>query len=449
MNRRPQCRRQVESAAAADRAKRSRTSLLLAWAVLIAGLGAWLGGTAGAQAMLEGEARIGVILPGGQGGEDPLEAAVARAAAQGAAMAADEFVFNAEMLGIDFAVPTLVASGPDEVAAAAEALVAEHGVFGVVGGFDAAEAAALAAWSVETGVPFINVGSSDDALRNELCQPTMFHVEPSAAMYLDSMAGWYVRSGLRQWYFVRGVDQESSAQLQRINRALRERHFGVRSVGESAIEEGADLGESIDRIQRSGADLVVLLLPAHEQLRVLTALESAGVEAMVTGFPYPEAQTRTFYAASREAAPVLGTGHRISAWEATLDAYGARELNARYRAAFGEPMDASAWAVYQGVKILYEAAFFSGSTAADDVIGYMTGPQAVFDVWKGIGTTFRPWDGQLRQSVYLAKIDAASEDAFTLASLVGELPAIYMPGTDPVERLDQIGDLEAASSCQR
>ncbi|HZJ10163.1 MAG TPA: hypothetical protein VFD39_10745, partial [Trueperaceae bacterium] len=108
-----------------------------------------------------------------------------------------------------------------------------------------------------------------------------------------------------------------------------------------------------------------------------------------------------------------------------------------------------AWTVYQGVKILYEAAFFGGSTASADVLGFLNSPEAVFDVWKGIGTTFRPWDGQLRQSVYLVKIDATSQEQFTLASLVGELPAIYMPGTKVVERLDQIGDLAAASSCRR
>ena len=38
-----------------------------------------------------------------------------------------------------------------------------------------------------------------------------------------------------------------------------------------------------------------------------------------------------------------------------------RPLNARYRQQFREPMDAPAWATYQAVKILYEAAFFGGS----------------------------------------------------------------------------------------
>jgi len=34
-----------------------------------------------------------------------------------------------------------------------------------------------------------------------------------------------------------------------------------------------------------------------------------------------------------------------------------------------------------------------------------------------------------------------------MVSLVGELPAIYMPGTDPVERLDQLGDLRDRTRC--
>ena len=375
--------------------------------------------------------------------------AVVQAAAQGADMAAEEFSFNAEMLGIDFTLVTVEASGAEAVRAAAESLLAEHGVFGVVAGFDGGEAAALADWSAATGVPFINVGSSDDALRNELCRPTMFHVEPSAAMYLDAMAGWYVRSGLRNWYFVVGEDEQSQAQLERALKGLSERHFGARSVGNRTISSEADLDGLGNAVRRASADLVVLLLPAVDQLAALTALEASGVEAMVTGFPYPEAETRTFYAASRSAAPKLGSGHRISSWEATLDAYGARELNARYRAVYGEPMDASAWAVYQGVKMLYDSAFFGASYDPADVVAYLGSSQAVFDVWKGIGTTFRPWDGQLRQSLYLSKIDSANEDSFALAGLVGELPAIYMPGTDPVERLDQIGDLAVSSTCRR
>lgn len=112
------------------------------------------------------------------------------------------------------------------------------------------------------------------------------------------------------------------------------------------------------------------------------------------------------------------------------------------------PMDGPAWAAYQAVKMLYEAAAFGGATDADTVIGYLENPTTNFDIWKGIGASFRPWDHQLRQPLYLIKINTEAENAFKLASLVGELPALYLPGTDPLERLDQLGDLERASECR-
>lgn len=418
---------------------------LVPLALLVTTLGG--GGAAYAQDGLPREFAIGIVLP--QRTElDPLEDAVARSAAQGAEMAADEFAFNAEMLDYTFSAPTVTADGADAAVAAAQRLVEEDGVFGIVGGFGAEEAAALADWSAAANVPFVNVAASADALRNEQCRALTFHVEPSAAMYLDAMAGWYVRSGQRNWYFVAAKGAESLAQLARVRRTLSERHFGAREVGTSEVGADPDWAQVAGQVKRARADLVVLLLPTAEQLTALTALEAGGVEAMVTGFPYPEAQTRAFYAASRAAAPKLGTGHRVASWEATIDAYGARELNARYRMTYGEPMDPAAWAVYQGVKVLYEAAFFGGGTTPEAVKAYLVAPSSVFDVWKGIGTSFRPWDRQLREPLYLVKIDSNSEDPFTLASLVGELPAIYMPGSDVVERLDQIGDLAKASRCR-
>lgn len=417
--------------------------LIIPLALSLAAAGAALGQEAPAEGLV-----LGVILPATPEAGDPLSAALVSSAERGVVMAEEEFAFNAEMLGLSFSVLTENASGADAAVAAADALVDEHGAYGIIGGFGFEETAALSEWSAERGIPFLNVNEPSDALRGALCQPTTFHVAPSAAMYLDALAGWYVRSGFRQWYFVHADTEEGKALLDRTNWALRERHFGARSVGSTALAEGADTANLVRTVQRSNADLIVLLLGAEEQLRVLSALEEAGVTTTVAGYPDPLTQTRAFFAASRDSAPTLGTGHRAEAWEATLDAYGAREINARYRLRWdGEPMDAAAWATYQGVKILFEAGFLGGSTAPADVLAYLTGPQAVFDVWKGIGASFRPWDHQLRQSLYLAKINEEAEDPFTLGLLVGELPAIYMPGTDPVERLDQLGDLQNRSSC--
>lgn len=407
-------------------------------------------GPAAAQGLLQEGIRIGVIVPEvPAGGAGELAAAVARSAEQGAILAEEEYQIHAEMMKVELSVLTATATGAD-VIAAAERLVGDEGVFGMIGGYDAEEAAVLGAWAEERGIPFLNVAASADSLRQELCFDTTFHVEPSAAMYLDALAGWYVRAGFRRWYFVQQDSDEGRAQYERMIWSIEERHFGAREAGRTMIAAGESIGDDVARaIRRSDADLVLLLLGASDQLRVLSELEAAGIEVTVAGFPYQEAQTRTFFAASRDAAPNLGTDHRAAAWEATLDAYGAREYNARHLLRWDEPMNPSAWATYHAVRILFEAAFYGGSVASADVLAYLSGENSVFDLHKGIGSTFRPWDRQLRQSLYLVKIDETATDAFDLALLVGELPAIYKPGTDPIERLDQLGDLEDQSRCSQ
>jgi ABC-type branched-subunit amino acid transport system substrate-binding protein len=221
-------------------------------------------------------------------------------------------------------------------------------------------------------------------------------------------------------------------------------------VGTATLTADTDTGASLrSAIERSRADLVVLLVNSADQLRLMSDLEAAGLQVEVAAYPYLDTQTRAFFAASRDAAPNLGTNYRATAWEASIDAYGAREYNARYRLRFdGEPMDTPAWAAFHAVKILFEAAFFGNGPDPQSVIDYLEQPTSVFDLHKGIAVTFRSWDHQLRQTLFLVKISDSATDSFNLGLLVGELPAIYMPGTDPVERLDQLGDLQAQSTCR-
>jgi ABC-type branched-subunit amino acid transport system substrate-binding protein len=409
-------------------------------------------GNALAQAPVEAPMRMGAILPAGMEPahlEAPIYEAMAEAARMGTMMAEEEYIFNAEIMGMELDV--LIETAPDAEAAAqaAERMISSEEVFGFFGGFGKEEALALSQLAEERQVLFLNVGSPSDALRNEACNRYTFHVEPSAAMYLDALAGWYIRSGFRGWFFVHEDSDEGESLYQRAAWSLRERHFGAREVGRSALSEGAlEFGEALEAIQRANPEVVLLLMNAEDQLAFLEQYEAAGLEVAVTGFPYPATQTRTFFDASRSLAPRAGSGHRATAWEATLDAYGARELNARFLAQWNEPMEPAAWVAYQGVKILYEAAFFRGTLEGPELVEHLESEQAVFDVWKGIGTSFRPWDHQLRQSLYLVRINQEAETAWEMATLVGELPAIYMPGTDPVERLDQLGDLQRESRCR-
>ncbi len=423
------------------------------FAVAAVVIGALLAPAAAQEPMFTKPVHIGVLLPEEKPEAGPFWAEIAKAAREGTIITEEDFAFNAELVGMDFKVLTEAPVRGDVTAAAQKLL--DAGAFAIMGGYTNAETRALGVWAEQKGIPFINLGASADNLRNDLCSATTFHLEPSAAMYLDSIVGWYVRSGLRQWYFVVEDTEEGRAQYERVRWSMQERHFGAREVGRMNLAPGRPGGANLAAaVRRSNADVVILLQGAADQLVALKDLESGGVPAtvQVTGYPHTEAQTRAFYAASRAAAPTLGVGHRGAAWEATIDAYGAREYNARYRERWGVPMEATAWAIYHAMRAFYEAAFFNeGKTDPKSVMNYMMNPASVFDLHKGVATSFRPWDRQQRQSLFLIKINSAerANSLLNQALLVGELPAIYMPGTDLVERLDQIGDLANRSRCRK
>ena len=389
---------------------------------------------------------IGVILPPAQEGgvAEEIDAYVRESADMGVEMAIQELGFNAQILGYDLDIQVAEAANAEAAAQVAQELIGS-GAMALAGGYGQGVAAAIAEQAQEAGVPFLNIGSPAIELRNEQCSAWMFHIEPSGGMYLDALAGWYVGSGFRDWHLIGDGSAANDALMGRIERALTERHFGARVSGRSTVD---GTQESYVQALEEGAqaDVVVLLPRGDVQLEILAVAQERDLEAQITAFPWPETQTRKYYRDALEAAPERAD-HRTSAWEPTLDAYGARELNARFEGMFGVPMDAPAWASYQAIKLVFEAVSFGGVRDQAALRDHFADDDAVFDVWKGIGVTFRPWNNQMRQTLFLVELVPGEESLRDIALLVGELPAIYMPQTDPIERLDQLGDLRSTTSC--
>lgn len=400
---------------------------------------------------------LGAVLP--IGGEVLPRATVNRklvgeAARMGLVLAEEELGRNAALLGRSLEIAVSNAPGAEAAHRAARRLAAREGVRALIGGFSREEAEALGEVAEEFGILFFNVGATSDSLRQADCRRHSFHVEASAAMYLDALLGWFVRAGFRNWYFVHDDTAEGGALYERTLAALGDRHWGAEEAGSGVMRAGGrDLEPLLRDIRAAAPDVVLLLTDWLAQLDFLARYEAAGLTHPVTGFPEPTTQLREFFAMAQGVAPTAGTGHRAVLWEATLDAYGARELNARFAGRWGRAMDPSAWTAYQATKIFLESVLFAGTQEGGALADYLTSERAVFDVHKGIGVSFRPWDHQLRQSLFLVDINppGASRHGLELtvsrASLVGELPAIFMPGTDPIERLDQLGDIVRAGSC--
>jgi ABC-type branched-subunit amino acid transport system substrate-binding protein len=132
---------------------------------------------------------------------------------------------------------------------------------------------------------------------------------------------------------------------------------------------------------------------------------------------------------------------RALAWDARLAKFGADALNDRFRSRYGQGMDGAAWAGWFAVKALFEATERARSTSPGALIRYLDSDAAQFDGHKGRPLSFRPWDHQLRQPMYVVSPADPSADPV-------EVPRAA-PGSETPSKafLDQLGTPAARSAC--
>jgi ABC-type branched-subunit amino acid transport system substrate-binding protein len=131
---------------------------------------------------------------------------------------------------------------------------------------------------------------------------------------------------------------------------------------------------------------------------------------------------------------------RVTAWDPALDRFGADTLNRRFEARFRRPMTADAWCGWFAAKVLWEGALRARSTDAQALTTYLESDTASFDGHKGRPLSFRAWDHQLRQPVYLM---GGSTGVGIL-----EAPASAGPEEASRDMLDRIGTPAARTTCR-
>lgn len=227
-------------------------------------------------------------------------------------------------------------------------------------------------------VPVINVGESADRLREQDCRARLFHIIPSERMRTDALAQTLVS---RKWNkLLLLVGPSAQDQLRAATAQASIKRYGLQVVGSKPFKLSGDPRER---------DLAnTLLLTAGNNYDAVWVVDSDGEFAR--GLPYRTVLPR----------PVVGDGGLVAvAWHAQFERYGAPQVSRRFAKASGRPMTASDWAAWMAGKALVAIA-----TAVPK------GPAAAWakalastplDGSKGTSLTFRPWDGQLRQTMLL------------------------------------------------
>ncbi len=228
-------------------------------------------------------------------------------------------------------------------------------------------------------LPVLNVGASDDRLRERDCAANLYHLLPSERMRADAVGQTLLA---RKWTQVLLLTSASADDAQRAAVALATiKRYGLKLVASKPYKLSADPRE------RSLANIT--LLTANMTYDAVWVIDSDGEFAR--GLPYNTAQAR----------PVVGDAGLVAlAWSAQFERFGGPQVSRRFAKAAKRPMTGHDWASWMAGKALVALAM--AQTKLDPAAVGNALIQTKLDGSKGVAMQFRPWDRQLRQPVFLS-----------------------------------------------
>lgn len=267
-----------------------------------------------------------------------------------------------------------------------------------------------------TDVLLFNVSAPEDNLRRAACSANLFHTLPDESMMADATAQFLTA---RKWTRVLLLTSTEAADASRVA-ATRQaiKRYGIKVVADKAFKLSNDPRE------RALGD--VALLTAGIEADVVWVVDADGEFAR--DVPYRTNLPR----------PVVGSAGLVAeAWQTSWERYGAPQLSRRFRKAAGRPMAGADWAAWMATKAIIDVAIKLPD--AREHRRALRSPDLVLDGFKGARLSFRPWDQQLRQPVFLAHGGIGG-------GIAGVAP--FEGFLHPVNNLDTLGADEKESPCK-
>ena len=269
------------------------------------------------------------------------------------------------------------------------------------------------------------------------------------------VSAWRVPSRLRIGVFAPSVTTAATS-------ATSARALGIQLGVEEATHAAALFGGSIEAVPVTASSLherSVAAVIGSGDLEACTTLgaaaDAAGIAFVNTSCSNDNLRGRgcratafhvvpsdAMYRDATTRAELPGNAEAV-AWDPSLTRFGADTLNERFRARFNRPMTAEAWLGWLAVKVLWESSLRARSTDAKMLMQYMSRDGTQFDGHKGRPLSFRPWDHQLRQPIYLV-----SKDDRGSTKVVAELPVVESADETSREALDRLGTPASRSACR-
>ena len=341
--------------------------------------------------------------PGGR----PLEAA---------ALAVEETAMEVEAAGHKLVVKGFMAANSADLPKALAQLKAAKVQYLLLDLPDADLQTVLASAATALGPAILfNIGSGADALRGSGCAANLLHTYPSEAMRSDALAQYLAARSWNQALVLYGPRAQDKLQLDAYLRSAK--RYGIKTSQSIAFKLSNDPRER---------DLGnVRLLTKDKGHDVVVVIDSEGEFA--SNVPFNTQWPR----------PVLGANGLVArAWHPQWHLHGGPQLSRRFVRTAHRPMEGQDWAAWAAVKAVVGVLTESPKASLPQQLQMLRKGEVFVDGFKGPRLSFRAWDGQLRQPVFLAHGDGVA----AVAPFEGVM--------HPTEVLDTLGFDEKESTCK-
>ena len=356
---------------------------------------------------------------------------------KGAVLAIEEANAGGGVLGRKIDLIAEDSVNPATAVNKAQKLVERDKVVCIIGEVSSASALAIGEQAMRGKIPYFNTGANSDALRGQNCNHYMFHIEGSNTMYTKTIGTWQKEHNLlkgARWYFLT-ADYAFGQDLYRVSSRFLQENGGVVLANDMVPTNTADYSAYILKIRSLKPDFVYLNLAGVDQTTFLKQHKEYNL-------PYPLAggvmDTVPFWAAGLENL----SGHWQSLWYHGLKLKASQAFTKRFQDKYGTPPDNQAWGDYVGVRIVLQTMAETKGTEANAMIQYLEGG-ATFDILKERKGSFRNWDHQLLQEMYVVSVKdkAQSKDKWDIFDIVQTVPGAK-------DSLEMIQPTQAENPCK-
>jgi ABC transporter substrate binding protein (PQQ-dependent alcohol dehydrogenase system) len=296
-----------------------------------------------------------------------------------------------------------------------EALKANKDPF-IIANMNAEKLLQLADHPLAKGRLIFNAGSTNTDLRINQCRPNLLHTIPSRRMLTDGLAQFLIKKNWKKVFLIEGFktgDKELAEQFR-----ISAKKFRLKIVTDKKWPEGGDM-------RRNAAAEVPAFTQGSDYDVVFIADEVKDFGQYVayhTWLPRP----------------IVGShGIEPVAWHRVVEQWGAAQLQSRFRKLAKRHMAQKDYATWAAMRTVAEGVTRLKTVDVPTLQNYILGPKIRLAMFKGRSMNYRPWSGQMRQTIPLVHAGGA---VIKLSPVEGFL--------HPKTELDTIGIDENLAKCR-